>query len=103
VSVYIAPTEGNNTATTLFIEKVSSDDQDKMDCYFSPESPVKAFLNIGLNNTPKHLVGYISNSNKFVACRVASGQKGVRILGKDGEFLDLPADKPFVIKRGCFQ
>jgi hypothetical protein len=102
ISAYIKSTE-TGTQTIISIPKLIPSNDDYMDCYFAPGSTPSGSLNIGLSGTPFNLIGHLSTSTKYIACRIVSQNYSVRIYSADGKQLDLGSSQSFVLKRGCYK
>lgn len=81
-------------------------------CYFGPDTVANdgsakiVYENIGVDPLINH-VGFISavvapTPTKWVACKVNMGTARINFRDADGTSFNLEANRPFIVKRGCF-
>lgn len=112
ISAYVITKADGNTQQAIKFNKGDNLSLDSLDCYLMRLDATSSattglsnlvFQNIGIDQNLNTLIGFLRSKEQFIACKVSRGTGSIVIAGDQGRMLEIPADKPFVIKRGCFQ
>ncbi len=112
ISAYVMTKPDGSTHQAIKFNKGDNLSLDSLDCYIMRLNATSssttglanlAFQNIGIDNNLNTLIGFLRSREQFIACKVSRGVGSIIIAGDQGRMLEIPANKPFVIKRGCYQ